>query len=209
MLPAVAATAPMTACLECDLLLPLPSVGEGERAACPRCNHLLISHPKDGFGRIQAFSISALVFLVFSFMFPFLTMKASGLENAMTLGQAVIELYENGQQVLAVLVSGFIMLVPAVILIAVLAVTVPLAAGRNAPWLVAAARLVFTLTPWSMVEVFVIGVIVSLVKLMAMADIIVGISFWSYAAFSVCLTASLSSFDKSWIWESIERVTPR
>jgi len=44
---------------------------------------------------------------------------------------------------------------------------------------------------------------------MAMADIILGISFWSYAAFSVCLTASLSSFDKSWIWESIDRVSAR
>jgi paraquat-inducible protein A len=209
MLPAVAATAPMTACLECDLLLPMPSVSEGERAFCPRCSRLLISYPKDGYGRIQAFSIGALVFLALSFMFPFLTMKASGLENAMTLGQSVLELYENGQQLLALLVSCFIMIVPAVILVAVLAVSLPLAAGRRVSWLVPAARLVFTLTPWSMVEVFVIGVIVSLVKLMAMADIILGISFWSYAAFSVCLTAALSSFDKSWIWESIDRVGAR
>jgi paraquat-inducible protein A len=205
----VAAPAAQIACIECDLLLPAPSLAEGERAACPRCRRILMACPKDGFARILAFGSSAVLFLVFSLMFPFLGMRVGGFENQMTLGQAPLELYRNHQQILSFLVLSFILVVPTFIVGAVLAVAAPLARGRSAPWLVGAGRLVFTLGPWSMVEVFVIGVIVSLVKLMAMASIILGISFWCYVAFSVCLTAALSNFDKAWVWDSIERVSQR
>jgi paraquat-inducible protein A len=105
------------------------------------------------------------------------------------------------------LVLGFILLVPTVILAAVLALLAPLVRGRNAPWLVPAGRLIFSLSSWSMVEVFVIGVVVSLVKLAAMATIVLGISFWSYAAFGICLTATLGSLDRVYVWDAIERVS--
>jgi paraquat-inducible protein A len=72
---------------------------------------------------------------------------------------------------------------------------------------VAAGRLVFTLEPWSMAEVFVIGAIVSLVKIAAMAGVVLGLSFWAYIAFCVCFTAALSSLDRAYVWDAIERVS--
>ena len=96
------------------------------------------------------------------------------------------------------------MLVPATLLASLLALLVPLVTGRSARWLVPAARLVFSLSSWSMVEVFVIGVIVSLVKLGAMATIVLGISFWSYTVFTVCFVAALASLDRAYLWDLIE-----
>ncbi len=197
------------ACLECDLVLPMPELDEGQRANCPRCGHTLTSRPLDGFQRSLAFTLAAAVFLVAACMFPFLSMKAGGLENAITLLQSAREIYENGQPVVAVLVGAFILVIPAAMLLGVLALLIPLLQGRNAPWLVASGRLVFGLSPWSMVEVFVIGVIVSLVKLASMATMVLGISFWSYVAFSICLTAAVSSLDRMYVWDSIERVSVR
>jgi paraquat-inducible protein A len=55
-----------------------------------------------------------------------------------------------------------------------------------------------------MVEVFVIGVLVSLVKIGAMATVILGISFWSYVGFAICFTATLSSLDRFQMWREIE-----
>jgi paraquat-inducible protein A len=159
--------------------------------------------------RSLAFAMGAAVFLVIGCMFPFMSMKAGGFENSMTLPQTALELYNNGRTTLALLVAGFILLVPAVLLGSILVLLVPLIRGRNAPWLVPAGRLIFTLSPWSMVEVFVIGVIVSLVKLAAMATIVLGISFWSYVAFSLSLTAALSSLDRSYVWGAVEQVSSR
>ena len=147
------------------------------------------------------------MFLAIALAFPFLSMKAGGLENVMTLPQSALDLYRHGRQILGVLVLGFIIVLPAVMIGAVLAILVPLVRRQHAAWLVPAGRLVFALAPWSMAEVFVIGVIVSLVKLASMADIILGISFWSYVAFSICFTAAISSLDRMYVWDAVEQVT--
>ena len=70
-------------------------------------------------------------------------------------------------------------------------------------------RFIFGVSAWSMVEVFVIGVIVSLVKLASMASVVLGISFWAYALFALSLTATLSSLDRAFVWDAIERVGTR
>ena len=201
--------APRTACLECDLLLPVPALAEGQRAACPRCGHHLAAEPKDGFSRPLALAVAAVVFLAASLTFPFLSLEAGGIESRMTLGQTAGALYDQGSEVVAVLVAAFILGVPAVILTAVLAILVPLSREQNAPWLVPAARLISQLGPWSMVEVFVIGVIVSLVKLASMATVVLGISFWAYAAFTFCLIGAVSGLDRIFLWNAIERVSAR
>jgi len=59
----------------------------------------------------------------------------------------------------------------------------------------------------SMAEVFIIGVLVSLVKIAAMASVVIGISFWAYVGFAVCFTASLSSLDRFQMWREIEACT--
>lgn len=182
----------------------VPALAEGRRAVCPRCGNHLASHPSDGLTRSLAFALGAVAFGVLACLFPFLSLKVGGLENTMTLPQSAIELYDNGQALVALLVAGFILIVPAVMLGALLSLLLPLVRGGSAPWLVAAGRLVFGLSPWSMVEVFVIGVIVSLVKLASMATVVLGISFWSYLAFSLCLIASLSTLDRIYLWDTIE-----
>ena len=55
-----------------------------------------------------------------------------------------------------------------------------------------------------MVEVFIIAVIVALVKIAAMATVVIGISFWAYAAFTVCFTLAVSNLDRYQCWERIE-----
>jgi paraquat-inducible protein A len=58
-----------------------------------------------------------------------------------------------------------------------------------------------------MVEVFVIGVLVSLVKIGAMATVIRGISFWAYVMFAICFIATLTNIDRVQLWERIEELS--
>jgi paraquat-inducible protein A len=60
-----------------------------------------------------------------------------------------------------------------------------------------------------MVEVFLIGVIVSLVKIAAMATVVLGISFWAYVAFTICFTLALSNLDRYQCWHLIEQLSKR
>ncbi len=103
---------------------------------------------------------------------------------------------------------GPIIGIPALMIGALVALLIPLRSGRRSAWLVPSGRFLFFLSPWSMVEVFVIGVIVSLVKIAAMATVILGISFWAYVAFAVCFTATFTNLDRLQLWERIEELAP-
>lgn len=194
------------ACIQCDLLVTFPALREGERAGCPRCGHVLSSRTPNGLARALAFALGAAVLLALANAFPFLSLEAKGLESVMTLPRAALELYREGYGTMAAMVLAFIAGVPALMIAVLIAlVTALLRQQRRATWLVPAGRVLFWLTPWSMVEVFVIGVIVSLVKLHHMAHVVLGVSFWAYVAFTLCFTAAMSSLDRFEVWEEIER----
>jgi len=196
-----------TACLECDLLLDIPALAPGARANCPRCGHLVTSHVKDGFDRSLAFALAGVILLSVACSFPFMAFARSGFSNSMTLPQTALALYEHGAVALSGLVFGFIIVVPVALLIILITVVLAIRIGHKSPYLALLGRSIFILTPWSMVEVFVIGVLVSLVKIAAMATVILGVSFWAYIGFAVCFTATLSNLDRLQMWREIEACT--
>ena len=100
----------------------------------------------------------------------------------------------------------FIIIIPAAVLVLLLALCVPLAKGVYRPWLVPVAKWIFLSQNWAMVEVFILGVIVSLVKIAAMATVVLGISFWAYAGFSICFTLAVAGLDRYQCWERIEEL---
>jgi hypothetical protein len=76
-----------TACLECDLMVRVGELRGGQRAACPRCRHVLTAPPAHGLTRPLAFALAACVLPLVANAFPFLALKAKvkGLEQVMTL----------------------------------------------------------------------------------------------------------------------------
>lgn len=192
-------------CIQCDLPVTIGELAPGERANCPRCGNFLTSCVPDGFARSLALAASSLLLLAMANAFPFLSLEASGLEKVMTLPRTAIELHYEGYTELAVLVIGLIIVIPAAMLTTVIALVIPLMNRRSAPWLVPGGRALFLLGPWSMVEVFTIGVIVSLVKIVHLAHVEIGLAFWAYVTFGVCFTATMASLDRLTLWRAIER----
>jgi paraquat-inducible protein A len=192
------------ACQSCDLLINVGTLQDGQTARCPRCGMFLTRYRSDAYDRVLAFASAGLVFLVLANSYSFLSFSSSGLESVMTLRQTPGALWTNDMQVVALLVAAFIIVIPGAILIMLLALGIPLAQGRYYPWLAHLAKGIFLAQNWSMVEVFIIGVIVSLVKIAAMATVVVGLSFWAYVAFTVCFTVAVTSLDRYQCWERIE-----
>jgi paraquat-inducible protein A len=200
------AAAGLIACPSCDLLTEVARLAPGERARCSRCGHFLTRCDPRALERTAAFALTALVFLLIACSFPFLYFQAGSIQSVMTLPETALQLYREGMTELALLVAGFIILVPAAVLVLLLALAAGLAGNRPWPWLGGVARLVFHLQNWSMAEVFFIGVLVSLVKLSEMAEIVIGASFWAYAAFGLFFLLALSNLDRYQSWCRIERL---
>lgn len=102
--------------------------------------------------------------------------------------------------IVALLVFVTTFAVPALQLAAMCYTLLPLRLGRAPPALAFVMRCLHALQPWGMVEVFMLGVLVSLVRLARLADIIPGIALWSCGALIVLLAAAAMSFEPRDVW---------
>ena len=194
-------------CLECDLLIDEPSLTVNQVARCPRCKHVLTICRADYTQRAFSFGLAGLIFLLISFRFPFLALSSHGIENSMTLFETVSLLSSYGANIIALIVFLIVILLPSIMLVMILGVSAALSLRRFPKSMVSVTRWLYHISAWSMVDVFAIAVIVSLVKMLSMAHIEFGIAFWSYLAFAALFLLASSSLDKRTVWADIESLT--
>ncbi len=194
-------------CHECDLLVAVPALDTGQKAYCPRCNYLLAAHRPHAQAMIFAFAVSGLLFLALSTFFPFLGFSASGQERTVTLLQSILILATEDLPSLAAIIFTAIVLIPAAFLIGAVYVSSALRMNRSLPGTVTVLRWTLMLMPWSMAEIFLIGILVAFVKIVTIADVSLGMSFWSYVLFTACITVVMLYLDKRQLWQRIQMLS--
>ncbi len=192
------------ACPDCDALFTAPQVSEGERVICQRCGAKLFSRRPNFVHRATALVFAAAFFFILANAFPFLTLQADYRESDMVLAGAVSGLQAEGFPALATMVAVFILAAPGVLIGTLGYVLVPLLRERRLPWALHLCRAIHEARRWNMVEVFLLGVLVSLLKLGKLATLTLGTSFWAFVALIICLTAALAAIDHAELWEKLE-----
>ena len=193
----------LIACHECDLLHQVQPLPDGGAARCVRCDALLYYQKKDSLDRTLALTIAGLVLLIVANIFPFLAMKSKGLVRETTLITGVKGLYLQGMEALALLVFLTTILVPLVQIAGMLYVLVPLKVNRVPRNLALVFRFIRSLQPWAMMEVFMIGILVSMVKLGKMAKIVPGLAVYSFVVLIFVLAGAAASLDPRIIWDRL------
>jgi paraquat-inducible protein A len=194
----------LVACEDCDLLHHLGVVPEGGVARCRRCGGTLRRRPQNGLEHTLALALAAAILFIAANSFPFLSFEMRGRITETTLVSGVIDLYRQGRETIAVLVFFTIVLAPLCQIALLLWVLLPLRLGL-VPWqLPHAFRFLRHIQPWSMMEVFIIGILVAIVKLMGMATIIPGLALWSFVLLMLVLAGAVSSFEPEAVWERLE-----
>ena len=193
-----------SACPFCDTLHTATPVPEGTAARCARCGALLYQNRPASLARASAFSLAALVLMVVAHQFPFLTMDAASLRRNLTLINAARAMVEEGSPVLGCAIALFTIIAPLVLAGGLIYVCGPLLFGRIAPGATRVAKWMHRSEPWNMVEVFLLGVLVSLLKLAKMADIYFGIGFWAFAGVMLCMAAAVAGIDRDELWDRME-----
>jgi len=68
------------------------------------------------------------------------------------------------------------------------------------PYYVYVLRILQVAQPWSMLEIFMLGVLVAVVKLADSASIVVGNALWALAALMMIMSAISVTFDARVLW---------
>ncbi len=191
-------------CHHCDYLVEIPPLARGEKAYCPRCKTLLRSGSRFSFETSFYLALTSFILLLLSTPFPFLGFNAGGREQIVSLWGSLINIFEQDRPLLAIITFLFIVVIPAIILLCAMALFRSFCGKKcmkNFPWLF---KVVYYGGAWAMVEVFVVGILVSLVKISSLAIILYGPSFYIYCLFVITFTLTLGNLDKELLWEAWE-----
>lgn len=177
---------------------------EGTAARCSRCNAVLYQNRPASLARASAFSLAALFLMGLAHVFPFLTMDAASMRKNLTLGGAAGALLEEGAPMLGAAIMLFTVLAPLVLAGGMIYVCAPLMWGSAAPGARLVAKWMYRSEPWNMVEVFLLGVLVSLLKLAKVADVNFGVGFWAFSGVMLCMAAAVAGIDREELWDRLE-----
>lgn len=191
----------LVACHECDLLHEKHEIAEGEVARCVRCNAFMYSNKPNSIDRALAVSIAGLIMFVVANAFPFLAISVSGNSQSMSIASAVFALSDSGMWLLGLLCFGFILLIPLLRVVGLLYILLPLRFDRRLPGLEVVFRGIVAMSPWSMMEIYLLGAVVALVKLASMANIELGLSFWAFALLNLLSALAAQMVDTHTLWE--------
>jgi paraquat-inducible protein A len=199
----------LTACHECDLLQREPSLPPGGVACCPRCNAVLFRDIPDSIDRGLAYALGAAILFIVANIFPIVGLEVQGTLNATSLYGAVEKIWDNDMKGVAALVFATTILIPAVEISLMLYVLLPLKFGRLPGELASILRIVQSVRPWSMTQVFILGVLVALVKLAHLAHVVPGVALWAFGGLIVLLTAASTTFNMHAMWNLVTEKNER
>lgn len=192
----------LIACHDCGLLVP---AGPGH-ARCPRCGAALHARKPDSLARAWAFLLAAAIMYVPANILPMTITTALGAAQADTIMSGVVYFIHSGSWEIAVVIfiaSIFVPMAKLAILVFLL-----LSVQLRCRWRPRDRTVLYRMTElvgrWSMVDVYVVTILVALVKLGAVANIEAGPAAVFFATVVVLTMLAAESFDPRLIWDVIE-----
>ncbi|MBD2811643.1 membrane integrity-associated transporter subunit PqiA [Xenorhabdus sp. Vera] len=189
-------------CPQCDMLVAVPDLEQGKKAVCPRCNTLLTAKWKEPRNQPTGYAVSALIMLFLASLFPFISMSVAGIVSEIKLTEIPKVMFSEDYSSMAVFFLIFVQFVPAFCMVAIILLCQNVKIARRLK--IELARILFKMKSWCMAEIFLAGVLVSFVKLMAYGEISLGLSFLPYCLFCLFQIRAFQCLDRHWFWDEIE-----
>jgi paraquat-inducible protein A len=194
----------LIACPHCDLLHRDVDPGPNERVRCRRCHHVMFATRPQAFLETALLSVASAILMISAIFFPFLGIDAAGQSHDSSVFQTALAFSTGWLLPLSAAVLLLIVLLPLLRVFALIYVLAPLIRGRPAfRGAARAMRMAEAVRPWSMVEVFVVGTIVALIKVSALAQVGLGPAFWALVALVVVVTIKDYLISNWTIWKAI------
>ena len=192
-------------CPGCGLFQMVPALIPGRSAQCARCPTILRRVTAHRLDQIMALTVAALVLLLVMCATTLMSVETAGIYHVADLFSGPDELVRQNMAPLAAVVLFVTVVAPLARLIATLYVLIRVN-ELNPP---AHVRRVFALAerlrPWSMIEVFVLGVFVAYVKLGGLVHIGLEVGVYALLVLTFVLVWLDSALDREKVWERLDR----
>lgn len=194
-------------CEECGYVAHVIPLSAGTKATCPRCHHALIHQIESPTQQVLAYGFACLIAFMMSLGFPFMSFNAKGLTSEIHLFDAAISMSHFNYDVLSVLTILCVFLLPVAYICTVMFLYfysdhqfkfMSLASLRMLTWFSRKSK------PWLMVDVFLTGVLIALVKILSLAKVGFGPSFWALIIYTLLFVKLMSLVDETYLWDKFK-----
>ena len=193
-------------CPDCGLVSALPDMEPGLVAECPRCRKTLWRMLRAPFSFPIACGMAATLFYAFALVAPFLEISAYGRFQLARLETGPDTLMGQGYLALGMLVLAVTAVFPGVKLGIMLTTLIGLETGFVPPRIsVALFRVYHRITPWSMIDVYLLGFMVAYTRLVAIAHVNLDTSLYALIGLMVSMAAADGALDHEAVWRALER----
>ena len=198
--PASAAARGLARCSSCGRVEPV------EMAHCPRCHGSLHLRTRHSLQRTIALAVAAAALYLPANLLPVMrvdgTLRGSE-ENTILSG--VIQFWQSGDYPVAIIIFSASIVIPIVKLFSILVLCLGARFGIAPRGLTRLYRITAHIGHWSMVDVFVVSILVGVVQLGAVMTITVGAGALAFAGVVILTMLSADAFDPRLLWDAAAR----
>jgi paraquat-inducible protein A len=194
----------LIACHVCDMLQRTCSIEKGFSAKCSRCGTVLYQRKPNSINRTLALVIAGLILYIPANLYPIMSFELFGQTQTNTIWTGVRALYSDGMWAIATLVFCASLIIPLLKLLGLLYLcfSIKFSTRKNDKTIL--YRIVDSIGRWSMLDVFLLSILVAVVKLGQLATVSPEKGSLFFAAVVVITLFASSSFDPRLIWDKME-----
>jgi paraquat-inducible protein A len=199
--PLTAAEAGLLSCLTCGLL---SRARRRASALCPRCGARVFPRKPATLLRAWTFLVAAIILYIPANVLPIMTMESIFGGQTDTIMSGVVFLWATGSWPLAIIVFVASIVVPLLKMLALLTILIAVHRGVRVHChdLARLYRLLEIVGRWSMLDIFVVAILVTLVQLQLVATVTPGTGAAAFGAVVVLTMLATMSFDPRLIWDA-------
>jgi paraquat-inducible protein A len=205
-IPYTARNASQISCHSCHLLCRINFSIIGKSLVCPRCGSTLHQRKPNSLKRTWALVLAAIIFYIPANLLPVTVVISFGKAQADTIMSGVIYFIATGMWPIALVIFVASILIPMLklIILTFLLITVQRKSGWRPKDRTRLYRITEAVGRWSMVDIYVVTILVALVNLGNLATIKAGPGAGFFAAVVVITMFAAMSFDPRLIWDAKE-----
>ncbi|MBB6244787.1 paraquat-inducible protein A [Rhodanobacter sp. MP1X3] len=175
-------------CEECDTVHRRRAMTHGEVGKCACCGATLEHYHSLDPNAMLALVLTAFVVFIQANLWPIVTLGLNGRQSSTTLWGAIIAMWQEQAQVIAVIAAATLFFFPLVKMLSIGWLLWFARQHRCAPGFVPIMVTLHYIGPWTMSEVFVLGALVAIVKAKVYFDVMADPGIYAYAVLTVLIT---------------------
>ncbi|MHB1271237.1 MAG: paraquat-inducible protein A [Rhodanobacter sp.] len=192
--------APLLICEHCDTVYRRIPLARGQVACCARCHFVLERHHRLSANGLLALTATAMVVFIQANIWPIITLGLNGQQSSATLWGTIIAMWQQHAQIVSVLAAATLFFFPLMKMLLFGWVFWFARRGERGPGFRGVMIVLHYLRPWTMSEVFMLGVLVAIVKARAYFEVTADPGVFAYAVLTVLITV-FAGVDFRQLWD--------